>query len=179
MAKQEVEIKEVEVIKVYNHKFGDFHESFIGHIHQLQKVLQEKAEKMQQARQAIKKEWDNINDEIAEARRKNQEAHNHGTYETHYNPDGSSYKNFVPDYNYISQCRKEFEHLSGPVYHNAQVCDGMAHDRLMKANEIVYTINQRTSRLIQSFQTYVGNGRQYLEKVAIYIDQYKETHLNT
>ena len=179
MAEQDVQVKEVDVIRAYNQKFGEFFVSFSEHLRQLQHALHEKLEEFQQIKRDIQKEREKIDEEISQARKDAQDAYDYGSYETYYRPDGSSHTVFKPDYDYIRQCRDKYEHLSGPVYHNAQHCEGIAHNRLMQATQIVNTIDQRTKTLNSSFQNYVERGRQYLDKVALYIDQYKENNLNT
>jgi transcription termination factor NusB len=174
MANQDVQVNEVDVIKAYNPKFGEFFVSFSEHLRQLQHALQEKLEEFQQIKQDIKREREKIDEEIRQARQKAQDAYNYGSYETYYNSDGSSYTEFKPDYDYIRQCREEYEHLSGSVYHNAKTCEEYAHGRLLQATQIVNIVEQRTNSLNSSFQNYVERGRQYLDKVAQYIDQYKE-----
>lgn len=179
MANQDVQVNEVDVIRAYNQKFGEFYVSFSEHLRQLQHVLQEKIEEFQQIKQDIKREREKIDEEISQARQNAEDAYNYGSYETYYRPDGSSYTVFEPDYDYIRQCREEYEHLSGPVYHNAKNCEGLAHNRLMQATQIVNMLEQRTNSINSSFQNYVERGRQYLDKVAQYIDQYKENNPNT
>lgn len=179
MANQDVQVNEVDVIRAYNQKFGEFYMSFSEHLRQQLHVLQEKLEEFQQIKQEIKREREKIDEEIRQAKEKCEDSYNHGSYVTHHRPDGSSYSTFVPDYKYINQCRDECDHLCGPVYHRAQDCEGHAHDRLVRATQMVNAISQKTNTINTSFQNYVERGRQYLDKVAQYIDQYKENTPNT
>ena len=179
MAEKEVQVKEVDVIRVYNQKFGDFNVSFCEHMNQFLHLLQDKLETLQQAKNDIKRERARIDEEISEARQRYSDSLNCGSYETRYKPDGSSYSTFVQDYDYIRQCREEYEHISSFIYHNAQICDSLAHNRMVQATEIVNMIQNRTTKIISSFQIYVQHGRQYLDKVVQYIEQYKSTNLNS
>ena len=179
MANQDVQVKEVDVIRTYNQKFEEFYESFSEHLNQFRRALQEKLEEFQQVKRDIKREREKIDEEIRQARQKAQDAEDCGSYETYHNPDGSTYTVFEPDYEYIRQCREEYEHLGGPVFHNAKHCEELAHSKLMQATQYVNLVEQRTKSLNSSFSNYVERGRQFLDKVAIYIDQYKGNNPNT
>ena len=178
MANQDVQVSEVDVIRAYNQKFGDFQVSLSEHLHQLLHTVEEKQERLQQIMQEMKRERERIDEEISRARERANDAYNCGSYETVYRSDGSSYTRFRPDYDYIRECRKELEHLEGPIYHQAQVCADYGWSKLVQANQIIHEINDRTNKLNNSFQTYVGQGRIFLDKVALYIDQYKSSNLN-
>jgi len=177
MAENEVQVKEVDAIRVYNQKFGNFHESFSEHLQQLRQALLAKLDELSQIKREIKKERERIDEEIHYAQQRYDNSYNYGSYKTYYRPDGSSYTKFIPDYNYISQCRDRLDHLKGPIYHNAQNCEELAHNRLMQATQMVNIIEQKTDSINSSFQNYVKRGQQYLEKVILYIDQYKDNDL--
>ena len=161
MAEQDVQVKEVDVIRVYNKKFGEFSVSFSEHMQQLLHAVHEKLETLQQINKDIKRERANIDDEIRQARQ--------NFYDSMSENDSEN----------IGKCREDYEHLSGHVYHQAKNCGELSHSKLMQATEAVNIIEQRTKKTITMFQTYVERGRQYLDKVEQYIDQYKDTHLNT
>ena len=177
MNSQDVQVKEVDSIRVYNQKFGEFLESFNEHLYQLQQAVHKKLDELTQIKQDIKIEREKLDEEIHQAKRVLDDSYNYGSYETCYRADGSSYTEFIPDYNYISQCQDNLDHLIGPVYHNVQICEGLANNRLMQATQISNMIEQRTNSFNSSFQNYVRRGQQYLEKVILYIDQYKDNNL--
>ena len=178
MSNQDVNVKEIDVIRLYNQKFGDFLVAITEHIHQLQQHLQEKQEKLQQVVQDIKKEKDKVEDEIRRAREQYDDAYNHGTYEIVHHIDGSTSTHFKPDYDYIYQCREKVEHMEGHVRHVVQQCKELGHHHLLRANQMFNEINSRSKKLENEFQNYVQQGRLYLDKVEQYIDQYKESELN-
>ena len=160
MANQDVQVKEVDVIRVYNRKFGDFLVSFTEHVNQFQRSLQKRLDEMERAKREIKQERARIEDEIRDAR---------VAYRASFNYD---------DQAYTSRCRAEYEHLDGPVYHDAQLCESMVHSKLMQSTQAVNMFLQKSDRLKQQYQNYVGNGRVFLEKAAQYIDQYKGQGIN-
>lgn len=179
MANQDVQIREVDVIRAYNQKFGEFYVSFSERLLQFRHALEAKLEEFQQINQEIKSEREKIDEEIRQAKEKCEESYSHGSYVTHQRPDGSCYSTFVPDYKYINQCREKYDHLSGPVYHHAQDCENHAHNRLVQANQIMNMIEQQTDKISSSYQKYVERGQQFLDKAVQYIDNYKENHPQT
>lgn len=174
MANQDVQIREVDVIRAYNQKFGEFYVSFSERLRQFRHALEAKLEELQQINQEIKSEREKIEEEIRQAKEKCEDSYNHGSYVTHRRPDGSRYSTFVPDYRYINQCRDECDHLCGPVYHHAQDCENHAHNRLVQATQIINMIEQQTDKISSSYQKYVERGQQFLDKAVQYIDSYKE-----
>ena len=174
MSNQDVQIREVDVIRTYNQKFGEFYVSFSEHLRQFRHALEAKLEELQQINQEIKSEREKIEEEIRQAKEKCEESYSHGSYVTHYNPDGSKYSTFVPDYKYINQCQEECDYLSGQVYHHAQDCENHAHNRLVQATQIINMIEQQTDKISSSYQKYVERGQQFLDKAVQYIDSYKE-----
>ena len=179
MAQHDVRVNEIDVIKIYNRKFGDFSVSFCGHMHDFRHGMREKLEEFQKVKQDIKRKRERIENEIRDARRKCEDSYNCGSWEIYNYPDGSCERVFEPDHDYIRQCREEYNQLKGPVYNNAQNCEELAHRRLMQATNIVSTIEQRINEIVSSFQNYVERGRMYLDKVEQYIEQYKEANPNS
>jgi len=176
MNSQDVQVREVDSIRVYNQKFGEFLESFNEHLHQLQQAVHKKLDELTQIKEDIKIEREKLDEEIHQAKLVLEDSYNYGSYETYYREDGNSYTEFIPDYDYISQCRDKLDHLKG-VYHNAQVCEGLAHKKLIQATQVSNMIEHRSNTFNSSFQNYVRRGQQYLEKVILYIDQYKGNNL--
>ena len=86
MANQDVQIREVDVIRTYNQKFGEFYVSFSEHLRQFRHALEAKLEELQQINQEIKSEREKIEEEIRQAKEKCEESYSHGSYVTHYNP---------------------------------------------------------------------------------------------
>ena len=160
MAEQDVQVKEIDVIKLYNKKFGDFYTSIHEHMHRFQHVLQEKQDMLQQTMRDMKKERERIDDDIRQARRRENDAISGGTQ----NADN------------IRKCREEREHLEGYVYHHAKTCEGFAHSKLLQSTQLIEGMINRTRKLDSEFQTYVSNGRSYLKKVEMYIDQYRSNN---
>ncbi len=156
MAEQDVQVKEVDVIRAYNKKFGDFLNSFSGHIHQLRQQLQEKREELQQMVRKIKKEKERVYEEKQEAYERMIEAYTQGAHRDDYS------------------LHDEYEHLVS-VYHSVQNCAELGHARLTRAEQIINEIDSRTRKIETEFQKYVQQGRLYLDKVELYIDQYKES----
>jgi hypothetical protein len=122
----------------------------------------------------LKREREALDDEIREAHQRSQNANDVGSYRTYYRQDGSTHIEFEPDNNYIMQCRAEYEHLSGPVYYNMQSCAELIHNKLMRATVAVNMIEQKTNATNNTLQTYVENGKKFLDLAAQYIEQYKE-----
>lgn len=174
MANQDVQIKDVDAIRVYKQQFGDFYQSFSEHIHQLNNALHRKLEELQQIKTQLKREREALDEQIREAHQRSQNAYNVGSYRTYYRQDGSTHIEFEPDHNYIMQCRAEYEHLSGPVYYNMQNCAELIHNKLMRATVAVNLIEQKTNATNNTLQTYVENGKKFLDLAAQYIEQYKE-----
>lgn len=174
MAKQDVQVKDVDFIRAFNRQFGDFLVLFTEHLEQFRRSLQEKLDAMEEAKRDIKRERAEIDRELSEARERYWASYNHGSYVTHRRPDGSTSRVFVPDQDYIDECREEYEHIDGPVYHNAQICEGLAHSKLMQSTQSVNLFLQRSDRLRGQFQNYVTNGRAFLDKAVQYIEQYKD-----
>ena len=177
MPKQDVQVKEVDVIRLYNQKFGDFIVSFSEHATQLQNTVKKIEEQLKQAVQEMKRELERIDDEVREARERAQDAYNCGSYEVVYQSDGNSYTQFVPDYDYIEKCRDEFEHLQGSIYHQAQTCHDLGQSKMAQADHLIYEICERTNKINSTFQMYVSQGQNFLNKVVQYIDQYKSDNL--
>lgn len=157
MAEHDVQVKDIDAIRAYNQKFGDFYTSIHEHMRRLQQILQEKQEMLQQTMRDMKKEREKIDDDIRQARNKERDA----------------YDSSDRDDETIRKCREEREHLEGPVYHIAQTTEGLAHSKLMQSTQLIEGIINRTRKLDSEFQTYVSNGRAYLKKVEMYIDQYR------
>ena len=178
MSNQDVRVKEIDVVRLYNQKFGDFLVAFTEHIHQLQQHLQEKQEKLQQVVQDIKNEKEKVEDEIRRVREQYEDAFNHGTYERVYHPDGSTSSYFKPDYDYIRRCREEKEHLESHVRLVVQQCAGEGHHHMSRADQMFNEMNSRSKKLDTEYQNYVQQGRLFLDKVEQYIEQYKESDLD-
>ncbi len=141
MSSQDVKVQEIDVIRLYNQKFGDFLVAITEHIHLLQQRLQEKQEELQQVVQDIKEEKEKVEDEIRGACEQYEDAYNHGTYETVRHPDGSTSSHFKPDYEYIRRCREEKEHLEGHVRHVVQQCAEEGHHHLLRAVQMYNELN--------------------------------------
>ena len=160
MAKQDVQVREVDVIKEYNRKFGEFQDTFIGHLHQLLKALHMKLENMQQMQEDIRRERELIDEEIRIAHQRWKDSYDSG------------------DDRFIFECRQEYDHLSGSICPHAQHCKEAAHNCNMSAKQSAGFIEYKTKFLEQSFQSYVSRGRQFLEKAAVYVEQYKDNNPN-
>ena len=157
MAGQDVQVKDVDAIRAYTQKFGDFYTSFHENMQRLQHILQEKQEMLQQALRDMKKEREKIDDEIREARERERDAYDYGSQ----------------NYDEIRRCREEREHLEGYVFHHAKNCEGLGHSKLMQATQIIDSMIRRTRNLDSDYQTYVSNGQTFLKKAEMYIDQYR------
>ena len=160
MAEQDVQVKDVDAIRTYNQKFGDFYTSIHEHMHRLQRILQEKQDMLQQALRDMKKEMEKIDDEIHQAKRREDDAYSGGAQ----NDDD------------IRKCREEREHLEGSVYHHAKTCKELGHSKLMQSTQLIEGIINRTRKLDSEFQTYVSNGRTFLKKAEMHIDQYRSSN---
>jgi hypothetical protein len=178
MKDQEVYIKDVEAIAEFKQKFGDFYQSFEEHIHQFTVALRQHIEKLEDVKQQIRREREQLDDDISNAYNVYRDSYNYGSYQTYYNPDGSSHSEFIPDYSYIAECRREYEHLSGNLYHQAQSCEGLAHSKLMQSHTYVNLIEQRIASAQHLIQTYVERGSKYLSNVEQAINEYKERSIN-
>lgn len=160
MAKQDVEVSKVDVIKAYNRRFGDFRDAFSGHLHQLLDALNKRLENMHQMQEDIKREREILDEEIRVARQRLNDS---------FHSD---------DDRYVFQCRQEYDHLTGHIYHNAQHCSLSAHSCNLSAKQSAGFIEYKTKALEQSFNTYISRGRQFLDKAVLYVEQYKENTPN-
>lgn len=160
MAEQDVQVTDIDAIRAYNQKFGDFYTSIHEHMLRLQHVLQEKQEMLQQALRDIKREREKIDDDIRQAKNRERDAY-----------DSSN-----GDYDTLRKCREEREHLEGPVFHQAKSCEGVAHSKLMQSTQLIEGMIYSTRKLDSDFQTYVSSGHSYLKKVEMYIDQYRSNN---
>lgn len=160
MAEHDVQVKDIDAIRAYNQKFGDFYTSIHEHMRRLQQILQEKQETLQQTLRDMKKEREKLDDDIRQARNREEDAYNSS------NRDDET----------IRKCRDEREHLEGSVYHQAKTCEELGHSKLMQSTQLIEGMINRTRKLDTEFQTYVSNGRAYLKKVEMYIDQYRSNN---
>ena len=160
MANQDVQLNEVDVIRTYNQKFGDFYTSIHEHMRRLQHVLQEKQDMLQQTMRDMKREREKIDDDIRQARNREEDAYNSS------NRDDET----------IRKCRDEREHLEGYVYHHAKTCEELGHNKRMQSEQLIEGLINRTRKLDSEFQLYVSSGRSYLKKVEMHIDQYRSNN---
>lgn len=163
MASQDVKVKDVDAIRLYNNKFGEFCVAVSGHLQQLCQSLQQTQEEFRRSLREIKRECEAINEEIRDAR------------------DEYDYLNAnreVVDYSLIMESRKKLEHLTGYVKHHAQNCEGKGWDIVSRSTQMFNLIEQSAHQLETNLQIYVERGKVYLDKAVLYIEQYKETQLN-
>lgn len=172
MAKGEVQIKDINVVKTYNQQLGDLIDSLNSHMLAFQQALDAKLEEFQAMKNEVNQEKEGLDYEIRRARMIYEESMQAGTYETEYYPDGSCDTHFTPDWGLRLQCQREYEHLAGPVYQRVSHYALAAHDRTLSARrDANYAINAMNSTKSMVFG-YLNRGRQYISKMAPFIEQY-------
>ena len=160
MAEKDVQVKDVDAIRTYNQKFGDFYTSIHEHMRRLQQILQEKQDMLQQTMRDMKRVREKIDDDIRQVRIRERDAYRSGKI------DDETVRKF----------RDERDHLEGFIYHQAKNCEELGHSKRMQSEQLIENLINRTRKLDSEFQAYVSSGRAYLKKVEMYIDQYRSNN---
>ena len=172
MAKGEVQVKDINVVKLYNQQLGDVIAALDDHMSAFQRALEAKLQELQAMKKEVFEEQEKLQYEIRDARRVYEDSLEVGTYEIETRPDGSFETHFVPDWGYRLQCQREYEHLAGPIYHQVDHYTEISHNRMVSATQAAnYAINKmRTTK--DTVGRNLNCGRQYISKMTPFIEQY-------
>ena len=172
MAKGEVQVKDINVVKLYNQQLGDVITALNDHMSAFQRALEAKLQELQAMKKEVFEEQEKLQYEIRDARRVYEDSLEVGTYEIETRPDGSYDTYFVPDWGYRLQCQREYEHLAGPIYHQVDHYTEIAHNRMMSATQAAnYAVNKLNSTK-STVGNYLNRGKQYIAKMTPHIEQY-------
>ena len=172
MAKGEVQVKDINVVKLYKEQLGDVMTALNDHMAAFHRALEAKLQELQAMKKEVFEEQQKLQYEIRDARRVYEDSLEVGTYEIETRPDGSYDTYFVPDWGYRLQCQREYEHLAGPIYHQVDHYTEISHNRMMSATQAAnYAINEMRSTK-DTVGRNLNRGRQYISKMTPYIEQY-------
>ena len=172
MAKGEVQVKDINVVKRYKEQLGDVMTALNDHMAAFQRALEAKLQELQAMKKEVFEEQEKLQYEIRDARRVYEDSLEVGTYEIETRPDGSYDTYFVPDWGYRLQCQREYEHLAGPIYHQVDHYTEIAHNRMMSATQAAnYAVNKLNSTK-STVGNYLNRGKQYIAKMTPHIEQY-------
>ena len=172
MAKGEVQVKDINVVKRYKEQLGDVMTALDDHMSAFQRALEAKLQELQAMKKEVFEEQEKLQYEIRDARRVYEDSLEVGTYEIETYPDGSYQTHFVPDWGYRLQCQREYEHLAGPIYHQVDHYTEIAHNRMMSATKAAnYAVNKLNSTKF-TVGNYLNRGKQYIAKMTPHIEQY-------
>jgi hypothetical protein len=172
MAKGEVQVKDINVVKRYKEQLGDVMTALNDHMAAFQRALEAKLQELQAMKKEVFEEQQKLLYEIRDARRVYEDSLEVGTYEIETYPDGSYQTHFVPDWGYRLQCQREYEHLAGPIYHQVDHYTEIAHNRMMSATKAAnYAVNKLNSTKF-TVGNYLNRGKQYIAKMTPHIEQY-------
>ena len=173
----EVLVNDVSDIIKFKGDFKDFMDSLTDHMVKLKRALDDKIEDLSSIKREIQQERAQLAWEIEQARVAYEESHDCGTWETRYYSDGSCDYHFEPDWDYIHECQREYEHLAGPVYHQNRDCEELAHAHLLDAIRHANLASQAIDRNLDIIRRFVESGDDYLEQIVAYIQSYTESSL--
>lgn len=172
MAKGEVQVKDINVVKRYKEQLGDVMTALNDHMAAFHRALEAKLQELQAMKKEVFEEQQKLLYEIRDARRVYEDSLEVGTYEIETYPDGSYQTHFVPDWGYRLQCQREYEHLAGPIYHQVDHYTEIAHNRMMSATKAAnYAVNKLNSTKF-TVGNYLNRGKQYIAKMTPHIEQY-------
>lgn len=172
MAKGEVQVKDINVVKRYKEQLGDVMTALDDHMSAFQRALEAKLQELQAMKKEVCEEQEKLQYEIRDARRVYEDSLEVGTYEIETRPDGSYDTYFVPDWGYRLQCQREYEHLAGPIYHQVDHYTEISHNRMMSATQAAnYAVNKLNSTK-STVGNYLNRGKQYIAKMTPHIEQY-------
>lgn len=172
MAKGEVQVKDINVVKRYKEQLGDVMTALNDHMAAFHRALEAKLQELQAMKKEVFEEQQKLQYEIRDARRVYEDSLEVGTYEIETYPDGSYETHFVPDWGYRLQCQREYEHLAGPIYHQVDHYTEIAHNRMVSATQAAnYAVNKLNSTK-STVGNYLNRGKQYIAKMTPHIEQY-------
>lgn len=172
MAKGEVQVKDINVVKRYKEQLGDVMTALNDHMAAFHRALEAKLQELQAMKKEVFEEQQKLKYEIRDARRVYEDSLEVGTYEIETYPDGSYQTHFVQDWGYRLQCQREYEHLAGPIYHQVDHYTEIAHNRMMSATKAAnYAVNKLNSTKF-TVGNYLNRGKQYIAKMTPHIEQY-------
>lgn len=169
MAKGEVQVKDINVVKRYNQQLGDVMSSFNDHMAAFQRALEAKLQELQTMKKEVLEEQDKLRDEIFEAESAYEESQE---VEITYYSDGSYDRHYVYGFPYRLQCQREYEHLAGPVWHRVDHYTEIAHNRMMSATQAANYAMNKIKTTKDTVGNYLSRGREYIAKMTPHIEQY-------
>ena len=173
----EVLVNDISDIIGFKSDFKDFMDSLTDHMMKLKRALDDKIEDLSLIKREIQQERAQLAYEIQQARIAYKDSHDCGTWEIRYHSDGSYDYYFQPDWDYIHECQRKYEHLEGPVYHQTRDCEEHAHGCLLDAIRHANLASQTIDRNLDFIRRYVESGDDYLGQIVTYIQSYTESTL--
>lgn len=164
MAEQDIKVKDLNALILYNSKFREFYATVYQHMRQLRNAMQQTLDECQRMMREVKREHEHVRQEVRDAR----EEFNHL----------SSLSGQI-DYSLISESRRRLDHIEGHVYQVVMSCEGTAWSHLSTIKTRINLLGQCMQWLETNFPTYVERGSKFLNLVTQHIEEYQKTQVNT
>lgn len=158
MANSDVDIKEVQMLRLYNQKFDDFGNSFISNLRQVEDDLDEMLNEME----AMVRDIDNQMDIVK------------GRISYYEDAEMRCYRSKEVDYKWVRYYRDNKEHM---LAFKAQLVNftSEAHGYIQRSRPMINQIKERLSIFRKNLPLFFERGKLFVEKAEEHILSYKET----